>query len=510
MADFFRGLTGGFQTGLQFGQALRERQQREALAEAYGLTPQAQLAREATPAELSRAQAEAQALQQQDIAEFGLTPQEAQQYAPAMPTQGARVAMPTYRLGTQTFERAPTQEQIDSARMRAAADVYGQFGDAARREELMRGLRQEERAAAQEARSAAGFETQQRASQLQIEAAQRRAQEEQNITAARKRLTDLRKDGPLTAATIQRVSEESGLDPTQFLKAEDAVNTLEIKDTKRALSQAALKGEAGLNQFLADRFDPDKTDNITPRVTKDRQGNLVVMYGNQVLQEYGAHKNVMSLVGGVINMIDQNPFDTLKTLSTLEAQKAATEASRAAAGLSTARLNALTDQVAGTAEAARVRQQFMELSPEDQAGAKGQGLIKQFNMANAKAGNMVPLGTAPRATPELSPAVMKRYEELLKSDRWERARTIDQKIQLLENEGIAPASVGLRSPTDDIIAAMQRGPAAAQPAARRPQTATPAGQQLLGLANEFLPPQAPPPTVPMTSAERLRRLSLGQ
>ena len=332
MANWARGLASGFETGVRVGDLLEQRRQREELAKAYGLTPQEQQAAVATPEQLARAQAETQGLQRQDIAEFGLTPEEAQRYAPTMPTEGQRVAPSTYTLGGVSFQRPPTQQEIDAARARAAADVYGRFGDAARREEIMRGLRAEERATAAEARAQRGFETQQQAAGLSIEAAQRKAQEDQNVQAARQEMATMRKAGPLTAAMIQEVSGKYQLDPTQFLRAEDAASTLEIKDTKRALSQAALKGEAGLNQFLADRFDPDKSDNITPKITKDRQGNLVVMYGDQVLQEYGAHKNVMSLVGSVIDMIDQNPFNTLKTLSELDYRSAATSAQRALSG----------------------------------------------------------------------------------------------------------------------------------------------------------------------------------
>ena len=49
MADFFRGLQGGFQTGMQLGQAMRQRRMEEDLAKAYGLTPQEQQAAVATP-----------------------------------------------------------------------------------------------------------------------------------------------------------------------------------------------------------------------------------------------------------------------------------------------------------------------------------------------------------------------------------------------------------------------------------------------------------------------------
>lgn len=170
MSRALRGLTEGLQTGMKLGSVLREAQQREELAKAYGLTPEQQQAAMATPDQLQRAQAETQALQQQDTAEFGLSPQEAQKYAPAMPQEGQRVGLPTYRLGGQTFQQAPSQEQIDAARLRAAADVYGRYGDVAKREELMRGLRAEERATAAERRAQTGFETQQQQSAYQLRA----------------------------------------------------------------------------------------------------------------------------------------------------------------------------------------------------------------------------------------------------------------------------------------------------------------------------------------------------
>ena len=327
MADFFKGLQGGFQTGLQLGQAIRQRRQEEDLAKAYGLTPEEQQAALATPEQLAGARAETQALQQQDIADFGLTPEEAQRYAPTMPQEGQRVGLSTYNLGGQTFQQAPTQAQIDSARMRAAADVYGRYGDAAKREELMRGLRAEERATAAETRAQTGFETQQEESRLRIRAAQAQATERDNTEQARKELSARKaaNKGTLTLQDFNEISGKYNLDPTKFVQADEVLESKQIKDTKRALSTAALKGEAGVNEFLASRFDPDKTDNITPKLGRDKAGNLVVMYGDQVLSEYGAHKNVMSLVGGVINVIDEKPFETLKTLSDLEYKAAATK-----------------------------------------------------------------------------------------------------------------------------------------------------------------------------------------
>lgn len=125
MADFFKGLSGGFQTGLQFGQAMQARQERERLREAMGLTPQEMGQRPATPEELGRAQAETQALAAEDARTFGLAPQDQAMYAPQMPVEG-QMRTSQYGLGGQTFSRMPTPQEIDSARYSAAANVIAE------------------------------------------------------------------------------------------------------------------------------------------------------------------------------------------------------------------------------------------------------------------------------------------------------------------------------------------------------------------------------------------------
>lgn len=240
------------------------------------------------------------------------------------------------RYGGQTVVGQFDPAQLRGLQTQEAAGVYRRYGDVAqadaleaRAQEMQRGLARDKRDEAAEADRIARrpleikqLENALVSQGLTIAEAQRLAAEQGSITAAREKLQTLRKDGPLTAAAISSVAGEFKLDPTKFLQAEDAVNTLEIKDLKRNLSTAALKGEDGLNKFLADKFDPDKTDNIKPMITKGKDGSFVVTYGDRVLPEYGSHKNMMSLVGGVINLIDNNPFETLKTLSTLETQAA--------------------------------------------------------------------------------------------------------------------------------------------------------------------------------------------
>lgn len=86
-----------------------------------------------------------------------------------------------------------------------------------------------------------------------------------------------------------------------------------------------------------------------------------------------------------------------KTQSGIAAQEAQIRASDATVGLRNQQMQMLRTQAAGNAEAQAIRADYEALTPEEQVGPKGQGLIRQFNMANTKAGTPIPLGTAPRA-----------------------------------------------------------------------------------------------------------------
>lgn len=513
MADFFKGLAGGFGTGLQFGQQLRQRRMEDDLAQAY-----------AKP-ETSQGYTAETGQQLEELAKTGaydIVPQ----YAPAAEgqTQGVFTgyqAVPKAGLDLQgdmpaapmSFNPQQVQDyggrrvagqfdptQLRGLQMQEAARVLGSYGDAkgaaaleTQADELRRGLARDKREESAEADRVARrpleikqLENALVSQGLTIAEAQRVAAEQVSISSAREKLQTLRKDGPLTAAIISNVAGEFKLDPTKFLQAEDAVNTLEIKDLKRNLSSAALKGEDGLNKFLADKFDPDKTDNIKPMITKAKDGSFVVTYGDQVLQEYGAHKNMMSLVGGVINMIDQNPFATLTTLSTLDTQAAARKASEAAVrasdatvGLKNTQMKMFTDQAAGNAEAQQIRAKFTALTPEEQVGPKGQGLMRDFNMANAKAGMAVPLGAAPRAErPALSEAEITSRAEKYVSTRQKnpdtgKIYTLDEAIEKVRGTPPAPGTpAAARASLDAVLGGGD--PFVPPPAAARPTVTPPA------------------------------------
>lgn len=124
------GFASGFQVGAQAverGLRMRdENEQRERIKAAMGLTAQEVEQRQATPDELGRARAEAQAMAAQDAEVFGLTPQEQVFYAPQMPVEGQRIGLNRYQVGQQSFDRMPTQNELEAVRYGAAANVLAE------------------------------------------------------------------------------------------------------------------------------------------------------------------------------------------------------------------------------------------------------------------------------------------------------------------------------------------------------------------------------------------------
>jgi hypothetical protein len=67
-----------------------------------------------------------------------------------------------------------------------------------------------------------------------------------------------------------------------------------------------------------------------------------------------------------------------------------------AAALRNAQIGVIKDTTAGRIAAADIADKYNNLTPTEQAGPVGQGLIRQFNMANVKAGGQVSLGKPPK------------------------------------------------------------------------------------------------------------------
>jgi hypothetical protein len=141
------------------------------------------------------------------------------------------------------------------------------------------------------------------------------------------------------------------------------------------------------------------------------------MYGDKPLPGYQAYGGIDQLSAAFQGNIKRDPLGAAIQISTLDTQaqarlvsQAQIRASDSTVGLRNQQMQMLKTQAAGNAEAQKVRTEYEALTPEEQVGAKGQGLIRQFNMANSKAGTPIPLGAAAR--PEFTP---KDYAATIKS-----------------------------------------------------------------------------------------------
>lgn len=511
MANWARGLASGLETGYRLGEVMQRGAERRALREAAQATP-----------EVSQGYTAEQGAQLEAAAKSGL-------YDIGMKTDEAG----NFQGYTVTPKASPEMQGLVAPGQ--VSDIYGQRYAGTLAPEQLQGLRMGRMAdvvaetdpiRAQQLRAAqAEQEFLAKSRPMQLESAGLRLEGDRAEAADRKRMTDFQawmQEDPTRAQNFQAVAtkaRELGMSTKQQYEIASSLTGIDEAEFKASQSsiRKLLQGK-DLNGALAAH---KQSDLITPgshyEVVRGKSGqvslnNVDTATGKIIQANIFSGTEAEAL--GYLNKAAMDPANIVDYTLNLQKSKAAimqSEASARASDATTAlrgeQLTGLRNQQAGSKEAAEIRQQYMELTPEEQAGAKGQGLIRQFNMANAKAGGTVPLGPAPKAAPELPAAVMKRYEELIKSDRWQRAPSLDAKVRMLEAEGINPAAVGMVSPADALIDAMRRG----GPAPAVPTRGTAAGQQLLGLADVLLPPAAAPaPAAPATSRERMRGLYLGQ
>ena len=349
----------GFQVGWSaVDDALKEREKRElreGLKRAGSLDQQTIFAkRQATPEEFARAQAETQALGQQDAATFGLISEdEMGMYSPAAPSPTAQVTTPSqYQIGGLTRETPFTQPEIQRARTEEMARVYEQQGmpeEAIR----MRSLAQ-----------------QQELSGLQL--GQARRQEDYNTA-------------------LQEINKQKFADPTErtaaILAATEAFDPaialdLSNKYTQNEINKITLRAqkfEEGYNQARAKGVDSviKWYDGINDGFTLRRKGNQIIQTdtaGNQRVFAQGTDAEIMK----EINKVAQ-PDKFLKTAETeasikkSEEETALAEARRlglpAAAQIDAQRQNiALADQFRKQiADANKLLENYAEGTPQHNA-----------------------------------------------------------------------------------------------------------------------------------------------
>jgi len=311
MSRSLRGLNEGLQTGLQLGSVLRSARQRRALADEsakYNVTEGAY------GPELEQNIQQLEGLKAQD-------PEQAPAYDQAIRELQRRSEMtaPDYTVASRAMRPEDTFTTREAAtraarpmRAEGLANVYEEFGDIDKAEDLR------ERADTARARD------------LQMRGLERTEREAEGMQMAQQLLAGAEQAGqPITSEFLRVVASQTGANYAAVVDSaakaigfKEASATATLNELKRDLSKAATSGVSGLNKFLADKFDPDETDDIKPEVTKDAKGNFVVTYGGQVLPQYGANRSLEELVARTQGNIDGDPLGTVKTLLDIDLRRA--------------------------------------------------------------------------------------------------------------------------------------------------------------------------------------------
>ena len=345
MADFFKGLSGGFQSGLQLGQAMRDREERARLREAVGLTPQEVQQRVATPDEIGRARAEAQAMSAQDAEVFGLSPQEQAAYAPQMPVEGQRVGLPRYQLAGQTYDRAPTQQEIQQARYGAMADVIAERDPAAglrMRRELEVAKRQDEMYPLERQRlegaielqnvQTAGAKTQGTLTEIQAADALRKQKKQQAFDTGFDEINKQKFEKPedRTNAILDLIERTQGVEERQRLQASYTTTelnniTLQAKKFDEGYRQSRAKGVIPALEWFDEQNTSFKLErdpkNPFRYIQVNQDGTRSVFADAKSERELGMIIDAKAKPGGFLQLA-QYDLDVLKTNAAVAASNA--------------------------------------------------------------------------------------------------------------------------------------------------------------------------------------------
>lgn len=492
----------GFASGFQVGQQAVERgikmreedQERKRIREAMGLTPQQIAPRPPTEDELGRAQAYTQAIADEDARMFATEnslenrtglfssnpaerPLDAS-VAPQMPYAGQSVGGLQYRLGDQTLNRMPTQQEIEAARYAAAANVIAErdpIAAARMRREMddqayqarIRPIQEEQ--LRQQGILTGGQITEMNRNQartkkiedVDADVAQwqskrlldpntneaRQPTMDDNIAALQYRATALQKAG-LPKEAIDSLRDYQGF----------AVNQIKLDETQRnsqlgAVAAAIAAGDLNPAVAFYDRYVLDgakvtgmKTDPKTGAITVSRvrddgapMPDKVIKGGaNELLAALNSFKDPMALYN-----YSQNEFtNNLNLRKTVAAEQTA----KATVSLTDARKKALEKDSATMAKLDAIDEQIAALTPEEASGPKGRGLLTQRNAIVAGATKQVTVPAAGRAErPALTEAEITSRAEKYVSTRQKnpdtgKIYTLDEAIEKVRGTPPAPGT----------------------------------------------------------------------
>jgi len=445
MADFFKGLAGGMQTGLQFGRAMQERQERErqmqmrdALAQEagrYGVTEGAY-----GPGLQENIQ-QLQGLREQD-------PAQAAAYDQAIGELTRRQGMtaPDYSVASGPTNFATRQEARQAAaplRAEGLAGVYRQYGDVAQADALEARAFDQQRAIAREGRDVAAeadrvsrrpleledLQTRTAAGKLglistqqQIDTGALTLEQQKRAATAAKNMDNFN----LAVGEANAIAQAEGrvLSPRDISDLAKA-NKLSFTQENELIAAQVNRSKAEVEQF---RLDVEK---VTQGKSHDE---LIDLHKNDKRFGDGMHfvpefdkktgKHILARVNEATGRVEErlpfkskaeataylreeavNPANAAvwlqnyqKGAAAIEAQGAATEASRSTVGLNaakTAQTNAQTKilnaNVANNEEARKIQGQLANLTDEnDPTGTNRARLIDQFNMLAVGPGKTIP------------------------------------------------------------------------------------------------------------------------
>lgn len=400
------------------------------------------------------------------------------------------------RYGGQTVAGQFDPTQLQGLRMREAARVVGAYGDPVRAAQLQAEATRLEREAIEAPLRLKVLETQVEAGKLGLDKTRQDLTSGERAAAAAKRMDDFnawRSQNPQAGfaeinAEVKRLG--MGVDE-QFKIASNltGIGEQEFKASQQRIEQIIKKNPSLDGLLTAHKESTDLDPGSHFEVIRGKNGmtlNRVDTATGRVIQP-NVFSGTEAETTAYLTKAAKDPATIIDYTMNLEKARAAIEKDRA------------------YAEALGRR------------GTEEKGLAKRVQDAEAFLGRKMTepeklqyLGLAPkpRAPAEVRDAdVIKLADNLVnkptgqmvngKPTRHTQQTALVAARQMLEQQVTT-------DPVEALIASMkQNAPAATQ-------RATPAGQQLVGLANAMLPPVAPPQPVPTTSQDRLRQLSLGQ
>lgn len=313
-----------------------------------------------------------------------------------------------YTYGGQTFtDRGEAERALSAGRTQGLANVYRSQGD-------------EEKASALEARA-----MQNRAAGLQINKLQR----EEDAETRYANFGQFAAQNPdMTAAQLKEAAlKQFKFTPEQWEKAVTTRLNIDKADLETFKTGVAKKMQGKSLAQLGSLYntDPDFDDKTDLAIVPGKGGAVTLSFVDKASGKTISSQsfNNEALAVEYLHTQAKQP-ELLGTwmlgMQTKEQQiaasKASVRASDAAAGLSSERLTNLKTERENREEAAKLESQYSALTDAEKAGPKGQGLIRQFNMINVKAGGQISLG--PQARPGQTMTDLEK-ENLRAYRKWE-------------------------------------------------------------------------------------------